>query len=1278
MAGHNYLPTSKQLWTPGPVDVKYGPFNSISEFKTWYEGELGELYRGITVGIIQQDGTIKEYWNGDSSSVNDFILKFNSGSGGSVSSSDTIYAIKASDWNLTVGEMQKDANGHYSSLQYSQMWQNGKGISDAVKYAYDNGYTKIVLPKGTYCFCTRSTNVTLPSIVLYDLNNVDLDLNDSTLKLCVDSSENNPYENKTNSYEKTGALVNISYCRNTTVRNGFLVGDRLERSYTQHLETHNESTTGISIGAGNRNISILDCDIREFMGDSISSIGYGWFKGFPTDDTTEGSSTYRNLKYMVGADYGAQHDWFKASRNISYIVENGLPKNTSKFLDTALTNGYIDLDILYQDDLDCKNRRNDAQERIFTLGNNQGYTRMTECYPYAVGIITYASNDVNAQPIRMFESSYCQRVVFGPSERYIKFQYSYEDNLASDYDSSKTYSYGELVSKLEEDVIGYYKCVADRATGEWDSSKWEFMYVQGVGGAEDYSSATTYYAGAVVKKNMGQYRVGYKCSQNNVTGTFDRSKWAIIKRNREFVSEVNHYQLVPTECQTHGVYISGCKIYNNHRGGISNLPHESVVENCDFVKNYHMNGDGALYPNVGGGDSWATDYFIDQEDIYSSQITLRNCNFIRNSSMTGKILLGCLRAEVSNCTGCGRFLFYSGSSLTIMNNEFEEFSYDYMPSNWSATSYPARHVKRDVVIAHNKIHKCATTPVLNQNNQIIISENFIYEMSSNGGVYNLMGESADFIFTNNFVKGLNGMNTGNILCYNAYKLSGNRIDIADGKYRVTSPCYGNGTTIKANSVLFTGTDTETTFKGLAIESQDLVGICSSINNNKKAVHNFIDCDISASLGGNGFMFGFSSTNRDEAGVIELHFTRCRFRTTSGNSIISPNSTHGSLPGSSVPFAPDEIRLIFEECVFECTSNTFGSDNQYRTITAAAKKCTFNHNYTINGNVLYNTIDAVDIDTSIPSVALDNHAPSTKLLKDVKETLETAISGKASSSHTHAQSDITGLGTALSNINTAIGDKANATHTHTQSDITGLGTALSGKAESSHTHAIADVTGLETALSGKAASVHTHTDLYNSDSYELSADPNTMIDNRVVGFRGSMSGINANYPQYAFDNENSPLNCLMTVCRHYSGLYIYQILQTKNGTWYRNGVKTGETPSWSGWTKQSIGTNFISSPTENPDNIVSPATYYYEGTYVTPEGGEPVVANANYPSNAFQYNDLGGALGSTLAVEINPNNLRIRQILTTPYGKWARYAARANASQSWSWSSWTGFDLSINN
>ena len=48
------------------------------------------------------------------------------------------------------------------------------------------------------------------------------------------------------------------------------------------------------------------------------------------------------------------------------------------------------------------------------------------------------------------------------------------------------------------------------------------------------------------------------------------------------------------------------------------------------------------------------------------------------------------------------------------------------------------------------------------------------------------------------------------------------------------------------------------------------------------------------------------------------------------------------------------------------------------------------------------------------------------------------------------------------------------HTHGQSEVTGLTSALSGKAASSHSHAIADTTGLQGALDGKAAGSHTHT------------------------------------------------------------------------------------------------------------------------------------------------------------------------------------------------------------
>ena len=59
------------------------------------------------------------------------------------------------------------------------------------------------------------------------------------------------------------------------------------------------------------------------------------------------------------------------------------------------------------------------------------------------------------------------------------------------------------------------------------------------------------------------------------------------------------------------------------------------------------------------------------------------------------------------------------------------------------------------------------------------------------------------------------------------------------------------------------------------------------------------------------------------------------------------------------------------------------------------------------------------------------------------------------------------------IQTELDKKANSSHTHAQSEITGLTSALNGKANSSHTHAQSEITGLESALAGKANSSHTH-------------------------------------------------------------------------------------------------------------------------------------------------------------------------------------------------------------
>ena len=60
------------------------------------------------------------------------------------------------------------------------------------------------------------------------------------------------------------------------------------------------------------------------------------------------------------------------------------------------------------------------------------------------------------------------------------------------------------------------------------------------------------------------------------------------------------------------------------------------------------------------------------------------------------------------------------------------------------------------------------------------------------------------------------------------------------------------------------------------------------------------------------------------------------------------------------------------------------------------------------------------------------------------------------------------------LDAALAGKASSVHTHQTSDVTGLDDALAGKAAATHSHAISEITDLQTTLDGKAASTHSHT------------------------------------------------------------------------------------------------------------------------------------------------------------------------------------------------------------
>lgn len=203
-------------------------------------------------------------------------------------------------------------------------------------------------------------------------------------------------------------------------------------------------------------------------------------------------------------------------------------------------------------------------------------------------------------------------------------------------------------------------------------------------------------------------------------------------------------------------------------------------------------------------------------------------------------------------------------------------------------------------------------------------------------------------------------------------------------------------------------------------------------------------------------------------------------------------------------------------------------------------------------------------------------------------LATALSGKADEDHTHEQSDITGLATALAGkaasnhthgavtaaangmmiasdkqkldgiasganktvvdsalsststnpvqnkvINNALYGKANASHTHAQSDITGLENALNNKANTSHTHAQSAITGLTDALAGKAASDHTHI-LYHSTQ-------------TVSSYKLIYLATNGNDNNNGF-SQSTPMKTIKGTLKKYADKYKFLDLRLADGTY----------------------------------------------------------------------------------------------------------------------------------
>lgn len=310
------------------------------------------------------------------------------------------YYIIPEIWGIIEGYMEKGEDGHYTEEQYDIMYNNGVGFTKAIEYAYNNGFNKVIFPKGKYCFTPFDSVVKYRmtySIWVHDLYNFDIDLNSSELYLIIDDTQKSKYVtfDYGYTYDIRGELIGLTGCENVYVHNGKLIGDRFIRVYKEAHSKWAESTGGINVIGININIKISDINVSNFMGDGISASMYNFiYVNYKQDAYTYSTG---NITRKKGGD-----------------IDLGCSLSDFIDTDTIYTEEYLKSPLLKR------------WYKHFRLSGSGGYTRLANCYCPKIDVLVYNGNAKDSKVIRTINCSFLEDFHLYKNERYIKLRF-YED-----------------------------------------------------------------------------------------------------------------------------------------------------------------------------------------------------------------------------------------------------------------------------------------------------------------------------------------------------------------------------------------------------------------------------------------------------------------------------------------------------------------------------------------------------------------------------------------------------------------------------------------------------------------------------------------------------------------------------------------------------------------------------------------------------------------------------------------------------------------------------------
>lgn len=319
-----------------------------------------------------------------------------------------VYTVDLKKFGITAGYQKKGSSGHYSDKQYDLMYNNGVGFTNAIQWAYKNGYDGIRFPKNDYCFTPRTTKNEKPEVgpivLVQDLDKFDIDLGGASCYLILDSKRKSKYYSlsKDKPYDQEGSLFFLAACINLQIHNGCLIGDRVLRDYDDQMERSRENSRGIVISSHCHNILIHHLDFSCFMADGICCSQSGGFW-----------SSYDGI--------------YKGIRRVS----PGKSMLLAGDKDYSTITDYLKIDLYsYPDYSGMGVVKKIAGRRAFSVNNNLGYTRLINPF-HNLEVITFNEKSKN-KPLRAIKTSYLETILLNPAETGLKIKSSYDEGAGKD------------------------------------------------------------------------------------------------------------------------------------------------------------------------------------------------------------------------------------------------------------------------------------------------------------------------------------------------------------------------------------------------------------------------------------------------------------------------------------------------------------------------------------------------------------------------------------------------------------------------------------------------------------------------------------------------------------------------------------------------------------------------------------------------------------------------------------------------------------------------------